>query len=167
MNTKQKNFGRFALPQLLLTIAVIALLAIVAIPKALADAGSGDVGITNFFKAQTGYFGAQYATNVIPCDNVSTFDLILTGSGSAAGTDAITISLAPCVDSSRTLLATNTAYSFTFPLAGQTTFRVRTNFSASVVGGAGGFAVIQITNAAASCNLTNVSLYWVKKRSVD
>lgn len=145
----------------LLTTAALALSFTV---PARADVGSINLGVTNFFKAQTGYFGAQYCTNVIPCDNVDTFDLILKGSGSAAGTDAITISLAPCVDGSRTLLATNTTYSFTFPLAGATTFRVRTNFPASVVGAAGGFAVIQITNAAASCDLTNVTLHVVKKR---
>ena len=145
---------------LLLAVCTLALFP----PAAHADVGTVDVGITNFFKAQTGYFGAQYATNVIPCDNVDNFDLVLTGSASASATDVITISLAPCLDSSRSLLATNTTYSFAFPLTGATlAVAVRTNIPLSVVGSAGGFAVIQVTNAAASANLTNVSLTVVKK----
>lgn len=155
MKTKSKFLGASLL---------VALLSLVFAPPARADVGTVDVGITNFFKAQTGYFGAQYATNVIPCDNVDNFDLVLTGSASASATDVITISLAPCLDSSRSLLATNTTYSFAFPLTGATlAVAVRTNIPLSVVGSAGGFAVIQVTNAAASANLTNVSLTVVKK----
>lgn len=155
MNTKRK---------FLTTLLVGTILAFLTVPPIQADVGTINLGVTNFFKAQTGYFGAQYSTNTIPCDNVDNFDLVLTGAGSAAGTDVITLSFAPCVDASRTLLATNTTYSFSFAAPGANAFRVRTNFPASVVGSAGAFALVQITNAAANCNLTNVTLHMVKKR---
>ncbi len=161
MNITGKKNGAFALLQLVLIVCTLALLAAVAIPKAHAEVGTINVGVTNFFKAQTGYFGVQYCTNVIPCDNADNFDLILTGAGRSqkAGRRPRT----SCSDGSRNNLATNTTYAFTFPAPGAGAFTVRTNFPASVVGSAGAFSLVQITNAAANCNLTNVTLTVIKK----
>lgn len=144
--------------------ALLCMAALLFTAPTRADVGTIDVGLTNFVAAQTGYFGTAYATNAIPVDNVDNFDLIYTGSGSAAGTSNIRISLCPAADTAGSLLATNMTFDFTFPAAGATRVVWRTNFPVSVVGSAGAFYVLQITNANATCNMTNQSLTVIKKK---
>lgn len=160
MNTK-RNFN---LCQIIICTACLALFAAFAIPKAQADVGPQSFGVTNFVTAQTGYTGAQYGSNVVSLKNAENVDIFYKGSGSAAGTSDITVWFLPVSDNSDTLVATNSPIKWSFAAAGATTVLYRTNFPASIVGSAGAFRLYHITNANASCNMTNQSLTAVTKK---
>jgi hypothetical protein len=143
----------------ILMAGLVALVMAVAMLPAMADVGTENVGITNsIVNNATTSANVGRAIKIDKQDNVG---LLFKFQGTAAGTDAITITFARSVDG--TTWETTPRFTWATALNGTTAVVTYTNLNSSLIGAAGYLKVISIQNASATVLGTNASLTVIKK----